>query len=172
MVEIGEVAVKGPIVTREYDGLSEETRHAKIPDGDEFWHRMGDVGYMDPRGRLWFCGRKAHRVLTAEATLYTVPCEAIFNEHPHVFRAALVGIGTDRSRQTPVIVIEPHPEHFPKNHAAAERLRAELLDLGEKNKLTRVIRHVLFHRSFPVDIRHNAKIKREVLAQWAACELG
>jgi hypothetical protein len=34
--------------------------------------------------------------------------------------------------------------------------------------LTERIRYLLFHRSFPVDIRHNAKIKRELLAVWAA----
>ena len=132
---------------------------------------MGDLGYLDTRGRLWFCGRKAHRVITEAGTLYTIPCEAVFNEHPHVLRTALVGIGPDRNRQTPVIVVEPQPEHFPKTKAAEAKLRSELLELGQGAELTRLIRHVLFHRSFPVDIRHNAKIKRELLAHWAAAQL-
>ena len=46
------------------------------------WHRMGDVGYLDDRDRFWFCGRKAHRVTTDKRTLFTVPCEAIFNATP------------------------------------------------------------------------------------------
>ena len=30
--------------------------------GGTFYHRMGDLGYRDDQGRLWFCGRKSHRV--------------------------------------------------------------------------------------------------------------
>ena len=33
---------------------------------------------------------------------------------------------------------------------------------------TREIAHILFHPAFPVDVRHNAKIFREKLAEWAA----
>ena len=53
---------------------------------------MGDLGYLDAQGRLWFCGRRAHRVKTKAGTLFTIPCEAIINEHPDVARSALVGI--------------------------------------------------------------------------------
>ena len=54
---------------------------------------MGDVGYIDTEGRLWFCGRKKHRVVCADGeTLFPVPCEAIFNLHEAVERSALVGV--------------------------------------------------------------------------------
>jgi len=136
----------------------------KIPDGNECWHRMGDLGWMDKKGRIWFCGRKSHRVVTSRETLYTIPCEAIFNTHPLVLRSALVGIGAP-SRQLPVICIE-----LKKTNGRAQRkaVRAELLELAARNDMTQQIRHILFHDSFPVDIRHNAKIFRERLAVWAA----
>lgn len=169
--EIGEIVVKGPVVTAQYDHLPDATRLAKIRDGDSFWHRMGDVGYVDQQGRVWFCGRKAHRVKTVDGPLYTIRCEAIFNEHEAVSRSALVGIGSDRFAQTPVIVVEMCPECFPSSTTAREDLTKELLELGKASPLTRTIRHVLFHRSFPVDIRHNAKIKREILAAWAETQL-
>ncbi len=91
---IGEIVVSGPVVTREYFNRPEATALAKIADPKRsiLYHRMGDVGYRDDRGRLWFCGRKAHRVILPEETLFTIPCEAIFNTHPEVFRSALVGI--------------------------------------------------------------------------------
>jgi olefin beta-lactone synthetase len=165
--EIGEIVVKGQVVTRQYDHLPEATHLAKIHDGDSIWHRMGDVGYLDDTGRLWFCGRKAHRVETADGPLYTVRCEAIFNTHDAVYRTALVGVGPDRSVQTPVIIVETHPEHVPNSPAARDELAEQLLAIGATSPLTRTIRRVLFHRSFPVDIRHNAKIKREQLAAWA-----
>ena len=168
--EIGEIIVQGPSVTREYYRRPEATRLAKIPDGDGFWHRMGDVGYLDEEGNLWFCGRKAHLVESEYGRHFTIPCEAIFNEHPRVFRSALVGVG-ERPVQRPVIIIEPEAGEFPRSAADRARFESELLALAEANPLTQHIRTVLFHPSLPVDIRHNVKIFREKLAPWAAKQL-
>jgi acyl-CoA synthetase (AMP-forming)/AMP-acid ligase II len=166
---IGEIVVQGPVVTREYFRRPEATAPAKIADPARgqggFRHRMGDLGYRDPQGRIWFCGRKAHRVVTAGGTLYTIPCEAVFNTHPAVARSALVGVGPP-GRMRPVLCVEPRT--WPRAKADRDRIRRELLDLGATHAHTRPIRDVLFHRSFPVDIRHNAKIFREKLAAWAA----
>lgn len=166
---IGEIAVRGPQVTQRYFRQEEGTRLAKIadPDGGPVWHRMGDLGYLDDRGRLWYCGRKAHRVETAAGTLYTECCEAIFNRHPHVRRTALVGVGS-RPEQRPVLCVELKPEARPVDRAA---LRAELAALAQEQEMTRAIDRFLFHPEFPVDVRHNAKIFREQLAAWAAKEL-
>lgn len=161
---VGEIAVRGPVVTKSYFNLPEETERAKIRDGVNVWHRIGDVGRFDDKGRLWYLGRKVHAVSTAGGTMYTVCCEAIFNRHPAVRRSALVGIGP-RGRQTPVIVVEP------EDNADSATLRDELLALAAKHPLTEKIRELLFHPSFPVDIRHNAKIFREELAAWAAGKL-
>ena len=167
--EIGELVVRGDVVTKEYFRLEHETVLAKIHDCDGIWHRMGDVGYLDGQGRLWFCGRKAHRVTTERGTMYTVPCEAVFNRHPEVYRSALVGVGP-AGRQEPVIVIEPEPGRFP-SRTRVMGFWEELLELGRGNELTRLIDQVLFHPAFPVDVRHNAKIDREALAAWAAEQL-
>lgn len=163
--EIGEIIVRGRVVTRAYDGNDTETSLAKIADGDSFWHRMGDMGYLDDKGRLWFCGRKAHRVLTTTGVLYSVCCEAIFNEHPLVFRSALVGIGTPGA-QTPVVIVEPR-----EKITDTGRLLGELAELAGRHPLTTGISEFFVHPSFPVDIRHNAKIFREQLAGWAERQL-
>jgi acyl-CoA synthetase (AMP-forming)/AMP-acid ligase II len=162
---IGEIAVKGPVVTRAYDQNERETKLAKISDSSGFWHRMGDMGYLDQQGRLWFCGRKAHRVLTADGPLYSVCCEAVFNEHPQVFRSALVGIGEPGAQQ-PALIVELY-----EKPADEERLFADLRRLALANPLTAEIDSFLIHHAFPVDIRHNAKIFREKLAVWAAGKL-
>lgn len=163
--EIGEITVKGANATREYFNRESSTRLAKIsdPDNGGFWHRMGDVGYLDGRGRLWMCGRKSHRVIVGGDTLFTIPCEAIFNNHPKVFRTALVGVNAGGETR-PVICIELEEKNRDANQDA---LRAELLELGRGSELTNTIKTVLFHPKFPVDIRHNAKIFREKLAVWA-----
>ena len=163
--DIGEIVVKGPVVTRAYDHNEQETRLAKIKDGDSFRHRMGDMGYFDGRGRLWFCGRKAHVVQTKDGPMYTICCEGIFNTHPGVVRSALVGIGQPGA-QRPVLLVEKQAG------VDTQILLSELQELAGRHRLTRGIRLFLVHPDFPVDIRHNAKIFREKLAQWAAREIG
>lgn len=164
--EIGEIVVRGPVVTKEYHKRQDQTALAKIRDGGSVWHRMGDVGYLDEKERLWFCGRKSQRVVMNQKTLFTVPCEAIFNQHPEVSRSALVGIGPRTSRR-PVIVVEPKAGRMPARGEAEKEFARELLDLGSRSELTREIKDVLFHPALPVDFRHNAKILREDLARWA-----
>jgi len=163
--EIGEIAVQGPHVTRVYYSRPEATALAKIMDGSggEFYHRMGDLGYLDAQGRIWFCGRKSHRVVTRQSTFFTIPCEAIFNTHPAVFRSALVGV-KNGSETEAVICVELEPEA----RANLETLTAELRDLAAKHQHTQPIQRFLVHPGFPVDIRHNAKIFREKLAIWAS----
>jgi olefin beta-lactone synthetase len=163
---IGEIVVAGPVVTREYFNRPEANRLAKIADRTRqaFYHRMGDVGYRDNQGRLWFCGRKSHRVILAGETLFTIPCESIFNAHPAVARSALVGV-TRKSQVVPVICVEPL-RHMSRSEQG--RVRQELLERGAAFPHTWRIKTILFHPSFPVDIRHNAKIFREKLAVWAA----
>ena len=165
--EIGEIIVKGPVATREYFQRPDGTAMAKIADGETFWHRMGDTGYFDEAGRLWFCGRKAHMVFTSSERLFSVCCEAIFNQHERIYRTALVGLG-ERGQQTPAIVAEPEAGQFPESAAAQQTLKDELLALGQGSELTRSVQTVILHRSLPVDTRHNVKINREKLAVWAA----
>jgi acyl-CoA synthetase (AMP-forming)/AMP-acid ligase II len=110
-------------------------------------------------------------VQTVHGTLYSVCCEAVFNAVPGVGRSALVGVGGDRTRQRPVIVIEPAAGAFPASRRQRVAFIERLLAAGAANTLTRGIQDVLFYAAFPVDIRHNAKIRREALAQWASRRL-
>lgn len=163
--EIGEICVQGPMVTRGYDNRPEHDALSKVtgPEPGTFWHRMGDVGYFDDSGRLWFCGRKAHRVQTDSGTLFTEPCEAIFNDHPDVYRSALVPYRAG-GQVVPAIFIEPEPGRFPRTPTDEAAFRDAMRALAQTTPLTTSIEHVFFHESFPVDRRHNAKIHREELA--------
>jgi acyl-CoA synthetase (AMP-forming)/AMP-acid ligase II len=167
--QIGEIVVKGPVVTRCYFNRPEQTALAKIIDSAEgqLWHRMGDVGYFDEQGRLWFCGRKSHRVVADGETLYTIPCEAVFNQHPQIFRTALVGVGVP-GKSRPVLCIELKKG---VGRVDTERLSRELGELGQARPHTRRIQTFLVHPGFPVDVRHNSKIFREKLALWAARQM-
>ncbi|HEL3173114.1 TPA: AMP-binding protein [Stenotrophomonas maltophilia] len=168
--EVGEITVAGPTATDSYFNRPQATAAAKIretlADGStRVVHRMGDVGYFDAQGRLWFCGRKTHRVETAQGPLYTEQVEPVFNTVPGVARTALVGVGP-AGAQVPVLCVELQRGQS-DSPALREALRAQgTLRLPEAN-----LQHVLMHPAFPVDIRHNAKIGREKLAVWASAEL-
>ena len=162
--EVGEVVVRGAIVSPRYHEDPHNDALAKIPDAGGTWHRTGDLGALDESGRLWFAGRKSDRVRTEGGPLFTVRCEGLFNGHPKVYRTALVGVGP-RDRQRPVLCVELAQ---PSSGAALDVIEADLRRIAASHPLTRGIDTFLFHPGFPVDIRHNAKIGRDLLAIWAA----
>ncbi|PRQ04969.1 fatty acid CoA ligase family protein [Enhygromyxa salina] len=175
--EVGEIAVRGPMVTDAYFNDVANTDRAKILDGEQIWHRMGDVGWRDEHGRIWFCGRKSHRVVISDGpTMFTVSSEKVFDAHPDVYRSALVG-----PRQGPSLCVELEPGCA----RAWSSIVSELRELAERTPETEGarglggaslagIQHYLRYDQrggFPVDIRHNAKIGRERLRAWAEEQL-
>jgi len=159
--EVGEVLVRGPVVSPAYADRPEATAAAKVRWDGRTAHRMGDLASRDEQGRLWFAGRKAHVVWTADGPLHSVPCEEVFNVHPDVRRSALVATGP-AGASTPVLVVEVEPGAEP-----GPRLVQELLELGAADPTTRTVRTVRFHPRLPVDPRHNSKIDRPALGAWA-----
>ncbi|HWA09939.1 MAG TPA: fatty acid CoA ligase family protein [Opitutaceae bacterium] len=160
--EIGEIIVRGPVVTKAYDGLPEATQAAKIRDGATVWHRMGDCGRIDGAGRLWFCGRKAERVVTPTGTLFTDPCEQVFRATFAGLRVALIGLGPP-GQMTPAVVVEDSP--IAKDRKLFLGIMART---AQSQPHTAGISRFYIHPRFPVDTRHNAKIHRLKLARWAA----
>lgn len=164
--QAGEIIVQADLVTEHYFNNQEADMLSKIPEiNGKIWHRMGDLGWKDSKGRIWFCGRKNHRVTTRDTTLFTIPVEAIFNNHEKVFRSALAGAGA-KEMQTPVLFVEPCVKIDNK-----KEFLNELLDIARSNPLTADIEHVFIEKDFPVDIRHNSKIFREKLANRAKQKL-
>lgn len=151
----GEIVVNGAIVTPSYFEMPDETRKAKIHSEGKLWHRMGDIGYIDEKKRLWFLGRKAHRVSVKQETLWPIEIEAIFNLHPEVKRSALV-----QFHDTPGLVIERRDG----NMNMTPRFFSELLELGRSQERAHLIRDFWLSSAFPVDIRHNIKIDRTKLS--------
>jgi acyl-CoA synthetase (AMP-forming)/AMP-acid ligase II len=160
--EVGEIVVRSPTVTSGYYNREKQTGLAKIAGlNGEIAHRMGDVGYLDAQGRVWYCGRKSHRVITRDGTLFTEQVEGVFSAASG-FRTALVGV-----RGEPVICIE-----IESRVRFEEGWQDKLLAESANHECSRDVRKVLIHwGTFPVDIRHNAKIFREKLAVWAAGKL-
>lgn len=168
--EVGEITVAGPTATDAYFNREDQTALAKIreilPDGSQrIVHRMGDLGWFDADGRLWFCGRKSQRVdVDALTTLCTEQVEPVFNTHPALARSALVGIGP-RGAQTAVLCFELKSGSGVDPKEVADELRHIADGFVHTAKIDGFLH---YPKPFPVDIRHNAKIGRELLAAWAA----
>lgn len=162
--EIGEIIVSGPGVSPKYLGRVEDNKKSKIKEDEQCWHRMGDAGYIDVNGVMYFCGRIVHSVIYKGRRYYSIPCERIFNIHPLVRRSALVDLGAERGVG---IVVEPFPGKFPEDATQRSALIEELTALAQKSSLTSEIKEFFFHPAFPVDARHNAKIFRDRLSAWA-----
>ena len=133
-------------------------------------HARLNVGYFDAEGRLWFCGRMAQRVRTANEELYTEQVEPIFNAIEGVRRSALVGVpvANTSTAQRPALVLQLQPG---ARRADKLRVEAEALALAARFAHTRAIADIAFHPALPVDTRHNSKIDRAKVARWAARRL-
>jgi olefin beta-lactone synthetase len=168
--QVGEITVAGPSATDTYFNRDAQTALAKmhetLPDGStRIVHRMGDLGWFDAQGRLWFCGRKSQRVVVdADTTLCTEQIEPVFNTHPQVARTALVGVG-EKGAQEPVLCFELRQGATMPADQVADALRQMAQGMVHTANISTFLHHA---KPFPVDIRHNAKIGREKLALWAA----
>ncbi len=150
----GEITVQSLATTRAYLHREEADRLSKIKFGDEIIHRMGDVGYFDEEGRLWYCGRKSHRVVTKDGVMFTEQIENIFNAHPRVKRTALV-----EENRKPVLWVELER----RAGSNKDKIIGELREMAKSHRQASQIETFLFMKRFPTDARHNSKIIREEL---------
>lgn len=145
--EIGEILVRGPQVTPAYFEMDAETKKAKIKTEEGLWHRMGDVGYKDQEGLLWFLGRKSHVVTAGNEKFYPLALEVFFNEIPWVRKSALISF-----KGSPAIVLEPQNG-------------ADSIELPDS--IPEEIKTIFITKKLPVDVRHNIKIDRLHLSKLA-----
>lgn len=175
----GEITLSGPVVSKRYHRDPANDAQHKIREGERVWHRTGDVGTLDDRGRVWLAGRKTQTVTTPEGPRFTMMCESVLNAHESVQRTALVGVGP-KGQQLPIVCVELTPTAAASMAALSNDDRARerealfraLATLADAHTCTRGLRRFILHPDFPVDVRHNAKIDREALALWAGSKLG
>ena len=185
----GEILVSAPHVKDRYDTLWVTEEQSISAPG---WHHTGDVGHLDASGRLWVEGRLAHVLLTSQGVLTPVAAEQSAESLPEVRRAALVAVGP-AGTAAPVLVIEASANTAAlEARQSASGLKRALLDRvpGARRfpiaegvapfELSQLVRQkvaedtgvelaaVLVVHEHPTDIRHNSKIDRPALGEWAS----
>lgn len=86
--EVGEIIVKGDIVTRGYWKLPEETEKA-IKDG---WLYTGDLAVMDEEGYVTIVDRKKDMIVTGGENVYSTEVENVLYMHPSILECAVIGV--------------------------------------------------------------------------------
>ncbi|MET4583053.1 acyl-CoA synthetase (AMP-forming)/AMP-acid ligase II/pimeloyl-ACP methyl ester carboxylesterase [Conyzicola nivalis] len=158
----GEIVVSAPHIKDHYDSLwltERESRRGALTG--ERWHRTGDVGHIDAEGRLWVEGRMPHVIVTEDGVVTPVGPEQQIESVFEVARAALVGVGPLGEEQL-VAVIETVPPAFRVSLATSAMASAV------RGSVELPIAAVLVVPQLPTDIRHNSKIDRVRLGDWAA----
>lgn len=84
----GEVAVRSPAAAEWYIGPQGKT---PLP-GSDGWIRTGDLGRLDPDGRLYLTGRKGFLINVAGRKVNPVEVESVLSSHPGIREAVVVGI--------------------------------------------------------------------------------
>ena len=131
------------------------------------WHRTGDVGHLDGDGRLWVEGRVIHVIDTVDGPVTSVPIERAVERAlvpvsmARAGRVAAVGVGP-AGRATIVVVLEGLPG------TSSGGLADEAASAAVRAAVDRPVAAVLVMPDMPVDIRHNAKIDRVAVADWAS----
>ena len=114
------------------------------------------------------CSMVVHPARLDLRALSVTPLEVTEARARLLVEATVFGLG-DAPRQTPALVVEPRAGSFPATDADRERLVAELRELAKVNPASAYVKHIVFQRALPVDVRHNAKIHRLQLAkEWSA----
>ena len=129
------------------------------------WHRTGDVGHLDERGRLWVEGRAVHIITSAGGPVTPVGIElrvqAALDNSGLSSRAhadvAAVGVGPVGTQQVVVVLAGEGAPLAPTAVTDIVRAAAAV-----------PVAAVLVIKEMPVDIRHNSKIDRVAVAGWAA----
>jgi len=158
---LGEVVVRAAHARAGYDRLWHTEYVASQPPG---WHVTGDVGHLDELGRLWIGGRLGHVISTTHGPLTPVRLEQAIELIDGVRAAAVVGVGPPRVQQVVAIVEMDVPERSP---------RLAPLDLVDavRSAVTEDVVAVFEVPKLPVDRRHNSKIDRTRLSDWAEAVL-
>ena len=158
---LGEVRVRAAHQRLGYDRLWHTTHLASPADGT---HATGDIGTIDADGRLWIGGRTGHVIRTATGPVAPTPIERAVDMLDGIRRSAAVGVGP-AGAQVVVVIAETSDAGRRPRQSSLDRIDRIPAAVAEATGLD--VAACLEVPSLPVDRRHNSKIDRTHLADWA-----
>jgi len=120
--ESGEIAIRGPMVTKGYWGRPEATAEA-IPDG---WLRTGDIGRVDGEGYFTIEERKKDLIKASGYSVFPAEVEAIMYRHPAVAEVGVVGVPDPYRGEDVLAFVVRRPGATATERELVEWCRAEM----------------------------------------------
>lgn len=165
---VGEVLIRGPIVTPGYWRNPEANRASFTEEG---WYRTGDLGRVDGEGHLFIVGRKKDVIkLPTGKQIFPEDVEAHYERSPLVSEICVLGVRDETSQferaEKLYAVVVPDFDALKAHHIAnaREAIRYELDNLGrELPEYQRV--HDYLVRSEPLPRTTTRKVRRFELKQ-------
>ncbi|WP_417218649.1 alpha/beta fold hydrolase [Arthrobacter sp.] len=162
---LGEIVVAAPHVKDRYDRLWITEQASSQHPG---WHHTGDVGQLDAEGRLWVQGRLGHIITTPDGVRTPVAAELAAESVDAIRRAAVVGVGP-AGTQAVVVIVETDPRSRRPGLLDQETTHSVRSAVLQRTGIK--VSAVLSIPDMPTDIRHNSKIDRSALSEWAGSVL-
>jgi len=114
-LEQGEVCIQGPNVMMGYFQRKDATARA-IVDG---WFRSGDLGYLDPKGRLFLTGRKKEIIVLPNGkNIYPEELEKLYAESDRIREVCVLALGR-QGREKLAVAVHPNMDYFRKMKAGS-----------------------------------------------------
>jgi acyl-CoA synthetase (AMP-forming)/AMP-acid ligase II len=156
--ERGEILVRGPGLFERY--LNDPEKTAEAMRGG--WFHTGDIGKLDPDGRLTYLGRLKDMLKVGGENVAAVEIEAHLSTHPAVLIAQVVGVPDAKYIEVPAAFVEPVPGQAPTAEELIEHCRGKIATF----KIPRYIRLV---EEWPMS---GTKIQKFKLREQLMTELG
>ncbi|MDQ8185830.1 AMP-binding protein [Pelagicoccus sp. SDUM812002] len=127
------------------------------------WNRSGELGFFDRQGRLWYCGSKRDIISSSFGGFCPTRCEIVFNRHPRVKRAIVIGL-TKNGKTRAGVVIETEFGDTPKRGIEESRFKAQLLQTAAHCEETSIILDIFFSDRLPLEEGSLDSVDRSRLA--------
>ena len=121
-MQVGEIVLRGPKVTRGY-WKDPETTALSYRDG---WFHSGDAGRMDADGYLWFVDRRKDMIKSGGENIASAEVERVLAQHPAVREVAVIGVPDARWTEVPKAFVVLFPGAATTSEELIDHCRAHL----------------------------------------------
>jgi long-chain acyl-CoA synthetase len=157
--EIGRVHI-APYTGEPFQYLGDEPKTRACARGDLVW--VGDLGYVDPEGYLFLCGREMDLIISSGVNIYPAEIENALIAHPAVADCAVVGSADRLLGEIPRAIVQLVTDAVP----SVELTRDLLSFLGTRLAAMKLPRRIEYRHRLPRDA--NGKLLRRALREEAS----
>lgn len=151
--EVGELALRGPGITKGYYRMPERTTEAIDKEG---WFYTGDLATMDEKGYIRIVGRKKEMIIRGGFNIYPREVEEIYYQHPSILEIAIVGLPDTVLGEISCAAIKLKPGHFEEEESMKDFIKDKVADYKVPDRIVFLDR---------IPMTDSGKIKKDSLVK-------